>query len=391
MFINYWFILFASVFFPVYWFCAFPAVRKGWLLLACVVFHYQFAGSAGVIPIAILGMLTYFAGRLPYRSFRIAIIVVCVLELAFYKYSAFFLGELFSLLHLTLTDTPRFLPQAPPLAISFFVFEFVHYLVDVQKGKPPIRSPMDFTLFSIFWPSVVSGPVKRFEQFLPAVMAGCRHVNRLDIQAGTLRIAIGLVKKVVIADNLSVYIQFWQPQYDTLPIEHRWLIVAAISLRILFDFSGYSDMAIGFARLMGITLPENFRWPYLATNLQVFWQRWHISLSSWIRDYIYIPLGGSRQGAMRRIGNGILAFAICGLWHGAAWNFMFWGIYHGLGLVIFTQFKSFCEKRTYLTETTVLTQSVGWLITLLYVSVGWLYFFYPLGEATTMLLLLIKP
>lgn len=394
MFINYWFIAFAGIFFPVFWFCNSPLFRKIWLLAACILFHYQFAGPAGVIPIVILGVLTYFAGLANHKPLRIIIIVLCVLELAFYKYSTFFLSQFLSLFSTELAAkalTASFLPQVPPLAISFFVFEFVHYLMDVNNGKQPIRSPTDFTLFSIFWPSVVSGPVKRFEQFLPAVASGCRNVTWIDVQAGTIRIAIGLIKKVLIADNLSAYIAYWHPYFADLPLSQRWMIFAAISLRILFDFSGYSDMAIGFARLMGIKLPENFRWPYLATNLQQFWQRWHISLSTWIRDYIYIPLGGNRHGNVRKLTNGIIAFAICGLWHGAAWNFVFWGVYHGMGLVIHSQFTTFCEKYVYLAQTTFLKTTLSWLTTLIFVSIGWLYFFYPVNQATSMLIHLVKP
>lgn len=396
MFITYWFIIFACVFFPVFWLSPFPVFRKMWLLIACMIFHYRFAGPAGVAPIILMGVLTYFAGILNNQIFRTLVIILCVSELAFYKYSTFLLAQVLGFFNpdfaqqVLTAAKQNFLPLAPPLAISFFVFEFVHYLVDLQRGKQPIRSVTDFTLFSIFWPSVVSGPVKRFEQFLPAVVSGCQRVTALDLQIGTMRIVTGLIKKIVIADNLTAYIDFWQPQFSTMSFEHRWLLVIAISLRILFDFSGYSDMAIGFARMMGIKLPENFRWPYLATSLQEFWQRWHISLSTWIRDYIYIPLGGNKHGNVRKFSNGIIAFAICGLWHGAAWNFIFWGIYHGVGLVIFGNLKSLFGANKFLTKARALVLPVGWLTTFTFVSIGWLYFFYPVTEATSMLRLLVK-
>ncbi len=409
MFINYWFILFAGVFFPIFWLCPIPSFRKMWLLLACVIFHYRFAGPAGVAPIILMGVLTYFSALSKSTLLRTIVIVLCVLELAFYKYSTFFLAQFLGLFdagvaeHVLTTAKQDLLPALPPLAISFFVFEFVHYLVDVQKGRPPIRSVTDFTLFSIFWPSVVSGPVKRFEQFLPAVAAGCKNVTATDIQIGLMRITTGLIKKMIIAENLTRYIDFWQPQFATMNVWHRWVLVLVISLRILFDFSGYSDMAIGFARMMGIKLPENFRWPYLATSLQGFWQRWHISLSTWIRDYIYIPLGGNKHGMVRKFSNGVIAFAICGLWHGAAWNFIFWGLYHGIGLVMFANFKTvflennfalkmkiLVEGRAFFPPVRLFALSLGWMITFLFVSIGWLFFFYPITEATSMLILLIK-
>lgn len=396
MFISYWFVIFASIFFPVFWFVKIPAFRKAWLLIACILFHYRFAGPAGVVPIVVLGVVTYLAGLSQIKMLRVSAIILCVLALAFYKYTTFLLGQLLGVFNHdfakeVIASVKRgLLPDAPPLAISFFVFEFVHYLMDVQRGKPPIRSVADFTLFSIFWPSVMAGPVKRFEQFIPAVVSGCQRVTSIDIQAGVLRIVTGLIKKLVIADNLTGYIDFWQPQYESLPLEQRWVLLLAISLRILFDFSGYSDIAIGFARLMGIKLPENFNWPYLATSLQEFWQRWHISLSTWIRDYIYIPLGGNKHGNVRKFSNGMIAFAICGLWHGAAGNFIFWGIYHGIGLVLFAKIGSFFTKSRLLVTHAVLIPPLGWCCTFLYVSIGWLYFFYPVRHATRMLVHLFK-
>jgi alginate O-acetyltransferase complex protein AlgI len=391
MFVSYWFVAFAGIFFPLYWFCPFPRIRKAWLLLACVVFHYRFAGPAGVLPIVFLGLVTYLAGLAQRKTLRTAVIVLCIAELVFYKYSAFLISQVLGLINAPVAATvlavakDRLLPMAPPLAISFFVFEFVHYLVDLQRGKPPIRSVADFTLFAVFWPSVVSGPIKRFEQFIPSIVSGCQQVSWLDIQIGTMRIVTGLVKKLLIADYLTGYIAYYQPNFRNINLEQRWLLVAAISLRILFDFSGYSDMAIGFARLMGIKLPENFNWPYLATSLQDFWRRWHISLSSWIRDYIYIPLGGNQHGTKRKISNGLLAFALCGLWHGAAWNFIFWGLYHGVGLVVFNAVQLFLGKYRVVTRLGIVTIPLAWFSTLLFVSIGWLYFFYPIHEATFML------
>ena len=396
MFVSFWFVMFVSIFFPVYWFCPIPRFRKMWLLLACVLFHYRFAGPAGVIPIIFLGTVTYFAGIMNNSAFRTITIFVCVAELIFYKYSAFLISQVLVFFNNDFAQTvlaeskEHFLPQAAPLAISFFVFEFVHYLMDLHRGKKPIRSVTDFTLFSIFWPSVVSGPIKRFDQFLPSIVSGCQKVNSIDIQVGIMRIVTGLIKKLVIADNLTGFISYYQPNFTTLPYEMRWFVFIAISLRILFDFSGYSDIAIGFARLMGIKLPENFNGPYFATSIQDFWRRWHISLSSWIRDYIYIPLGGSQKGAIRKVSNGIIAFAICGLWHGAAWNFVFWGLYHGIGLVVSAQVKTFFTRFSLGAKMSLVFLPFNWFITLAFVSIGWLYFFYPIQDATQMLHALFK-
>ena len=138
---------------------------------------------------------------------------------------------------------------------------------------------------------------------------------------GMMQIALGYTKKII-ADNLTLWIQQQQPSFYHLSLGYRWVLFAAIGFRILFDFSGYSDIAIGLTRMMGIYIPANFNWPYFSTNIREFWHRWHISLSTWIRDYVYIPLGGNRHGTTRRLLNGLAAFSLCGLWHGAAWNFV---------------------------------------------------------------------
>ena len=179
------------------------------------------------------------------------------------------------------------LPLLPPLGISFFVFEFVHYLIEIRRGHRPIRSPLSFALFTSFWPSLVAGPIKRYRQYVVSLSHGARNVSSDDVLAGMLRLAIGICKKFL-GDVLTGWIQTQQASFDAQPLSTRWIIVVAIGFRILLDFSGYSDMAIGFARMMGIRLPENFNWPYLAHSISDFWRRWHISLSTWIRDYIYI-------------------------------------------------------------------------------------------------------
>jgi alginate O-acetyltransferase complex protein AlgI len=277
------------------------------------------------------------------------------------------------------------LPAAPPLAISFFTFEFVHYLYDVRKGRMRITSPVDFALFTVFFPSLVAGPIKRCGDFLPSLHRAVEAVCWSDVAIGLSRVALGFFKKVVIADNLATWIAYYGPRFGSEPMWMRWLIFAAIAFRILLDFSGYSDIAIGLARMFGITLPENFRWPYLARSIQEFWQRWHISLSTWIRDYLYSPLGGSRLGVGRKILNGFIVFALCGLWHGAAWNFILWGVYHGAGLAIGGNYRQFLGR--FGTGAGVFLDRfppVSWALTTLFVWMGWLLFFYPLPQACKM-------
>jgi alginate O-acetyltransferase complex protein AlgI len=205
-----------------------------------------------------------------------------------------------------------------------------------------------------------------------------------DVGEGMKRIGIGFAKKVLVADNLTLYIEIYQPQFATLDLLHRWVVLAAIAMRILMDFAGYSDIAIGFARLLGIKLPENFNWPYLAHNIQDFWQRWHISLSSWIRDYVYIPLGGNRHGPVRRILNGLFAFALCGLWHGPAWHFVIWGIYHGVGLALCATYRNIPVIGPAIARVFEREPMIGLGLTQLYAWLGWLVFFYPVPEALQM-------
>lgn len=382
IFNTYWFIVFSAGFFPGYWLLGRPALRKAWLLTGCIIFHTHFAGPAGVIPIVVIGAATYFLALSRRRSLCIAGIVLCVAALVFYKYTAFLaenvLGRLSPALGAYLTQGTRtVLPALPPLAISFFAFEFVHYLVEISRGQEPIRRPDDFVLFAIHFPSLVAGPIKRYQDYVPDLHAGLKGVTVDDVSAGAQRIAIGLVKKILLADNLTLIIGFSGEQYATLTTGGAWLFLLALAARILLDFSGYSDMAIGLSRMMGIRLPENFNYPYLATSLQDFWQRWHISLSSWIRDYVYIPLGGNRHGLFRKLLNGVLAFALCGLWHGPAWNFILWGIWHGVGLAINSSYATLLGPAgRALSRLFARFPAVGWIVTILYVCLGWLLFFY---------------
>lgn len=393
LFLTYWFVIFAAFALGLYWVVPHAGGRRLILLSACAVFHWHFAGPAGVFPIVVLGVVTWFAGGSRNPKACLAGIWLCVLALLFYKYTTFLCQEVLGALwpsvsSAALDAAQHVLPLAPPLGISFFVFEFVHYLYDVRKGREPIRNPVDFGIFAIFWPSIVAGPIKRFEQFVPVLHHGTGNVCEQDVAEGLIRVAAGLVKKFV-ADNLAAYLAFWAPRFADIPLGQRWWIFVAIGLRILLDFSGYSDMAIGFARMMGIRLPENFNWPYVARNISDFWHRWHISLSSWIRDYIYIPLGGGRRGVVRRMVNGIIAFGLCGLWHGAAWNFLVWGLYHGLGLVIHANYRAVVGRfgqRSF--DALGRTKIVPWACTMIFVHVGWLFFFYPVPQACKMLKLL---
>jgi alginate O-acetyltransferase complex protein AlgI len=388
IFASYWFVAFALIFLPLFWLARLPRLRLVLLGVGCAIFHGHFAGPAGVIPIVILAVLTYLCGLTRRPAACVLGMLVCTAALVFYKYTRFLAESLMQVWTeagtATLDAATPLLPALPPLGISFFVFEFVHYLFDVRRGSAPIRNPLHFGLFAVFWPSLVAGPIKRYEQFIPSLIEGVTKVQGSDAIFGISRVAVGLLKKVT-ADNLTLWIGHHGPAFDTLDLQTRWLFMLFLAMRIYLDFSGYSDMAIGFARMMGIRLPENFNWPYGARSIDEFWSRWHISLSSWIRDYIYIPLGGSRHGLARKILNGFLAFAICGLWHGSAWNFVLWGLYHGAGLAISGNYARVLGRPGQLLEATfarVPALSIG--LTLFFVWSGWLLFFYPVPIAVKM-------
>jgi alginate O-acetyltransferase complex protein AlgI len=387
IFSTYWFGLFAAAFFPLYWLCRPPGLRLALLLAACALFHFHFAGPAGVAPIAVLAVLTYAAGCSQRRWALRATMAAVILTLVFYKYGVFLTGEILGLFSPAAGRAggqwmAESLPAAPPLALSFFAFEFVHYLYDVSHGAPPLRHPARFTAFTLYFPSLVAGPIKRYQPFLASLQAGLTRVRPDDVKLGLLRVATGCVKKIVIADNLTAAIDFWLPQFAELPLAGRWAVLGLIGLRILTDFSGYSDIAIGLGLMMGIRLPENFNWPYLATNLPDFWHRWHISLSTWIRDYVYIPLGGNRHGAARRALYALAAFALCGLWHGAAWNFVLWGVYHGAGLAIGANYAAVLGRPGRgLAAIFARFPVFAWALTMLFVFLGWLLFFHPLPDA----------
>jgi alginate O-acetyltransferase complex protein AlgI len=288
IFFSYQFFVFTALFFLAYWAVPWGLARRLLLLLASVVFQVHFAGPAGVLPIVVLATGTYFVGRSRHALLCAFWIAVCACVLIFYKYTHFLfqgiIGAAFPDFAKSWDDNlAEMLPLLPPLGISFFIFEFVHYLMEIRRGHRPIKSPLSFALFVTFWPSLVAGPIKRYRQYVVSLSRGVHNVSSADMIAGMIRVTVGTLKKFG-GDVLTGWIQMHQVAFDDRPLSSRWALVLAIGFRILLDFSGYSDMAIGFARMMGIRLPENFNWPYLAGNIIDFWRRWHISLSTWIRD-----------------------------------------------------------------------------------------------------------
>ncbi|GAB3630313.1 membrane bound O-acyl transferase [Pandoraea terrae] len=251
-----------------------------------------------------------------------------------FKYAAFLVDNLNGVL-LPLGFDPIVMRPLPlPIGISFYTFHAISYLVDIyRRNASPNRRFVDYTLYITLFPQLVAGPIVRYKD-IQAQLAK-RLAGLDDVTAGALRFTMGLAKKVLIANQLAVVADagFSVPG-GQLATSVAWLSLICYTLQIYFDFSGYSDMAIGLARMFGFRFPENFNYPYSASSMQDFWRRWHMSLSTWFRDYVYIPLGGNQLGGLRTLANLWIVFLLTGFWHGATWNFILWGAAHGLLLTI---------------------------------------------------------
>jgi alginate O-acetyltransferase complex protein AlgI len=277
----------------------------------------------------------------------------------------------------TLTGAP--LPLVDiilPLGISFFTFQQIAYLVDVMRGAKVERDIVSYTLFVSFFPHLIAGPLVHHAEMIPQFKRGRTGRSAVLAARGLAIFAAGLFKKVVIADNLA---QFASPVFAHLDAgggvtsSWAWLATLAYTLQIYFDFSGYSDMAVGLALLFGIRLPVNFRSPYQARSIIEFWRRWHITLSRFLRDYLYIPLGGNRLGGLRRYGNLLVTMLLGGLWHGAGWNFLIWGGLHGLYLCINHLWHGWrAGDKAHASVPAV--KVLSWGITFLAVVIAWVFF-----------------
>lgn len=374
----------------------------------------------------------------PGRKWLLTGLVVSLIAiLGYFKYSAF-LAETLNLLLQPLMVSKLSVPEVlVPLGISYFTFKMIHYLVDIGRGSIPRHHLVEFLNYIFFFPILVSGPIERFQPFLRQTATlqgtvgdnlvgvennglneqlpgndrsepdrpvegetgGGNHINGQsgtlpdredggaahhrwwrgfnieDVYAGLPRIVSGLFKKVVLADSLAATAVLLQ-QPDLTAAQY-WLASFAYTFQLYFDFSGYSDMAIGIARLFGYRIMENFNWPYLARNVSEFWKRWHMSLTGWFRDYLFIPLGGSRGTLGFIIRNTLIVMAVTGLWHGAGWHFVFWGLYHAVGLIALRLYRKYllptlAGRGNFLQSRPALALSI--LLTFNFVNIGWIFF-----------------
>ena len=290
--------------------------------------------------------------------------------LGVFKYFNFFAESLTSLLGaLGLPISYSVVHIVLPVGISFYTFQTMSYSLDIYRGRlEPTRSALDLALFVGFFPQLVAGPIVRARAFLPQLAVPARFED-VDFRSSLVLFMSGYVKKACVSDNIAPYVDRFFAAPDEFTALSAWTAVLLYAAQIYCDFSGYSDMAIASARMLGFSLGENFNFPYLATNIRDFWRRWHISLSSWLRDYLYISLGGNRGSRLFTARNLMLTMLLGGLWHGASWNFVIWGGLHGVALVAH-RFLTPHRPRI----PAVIVVVVGWAFTMWWVNLAWIFF-----------------
>ena len=340
-----------------------PWVRNGLLLLFSLAFYAW--GEPTYVFLMLGAILANYLLAFRVRESRLVFVCAVALDLgmlAVFKYLDLLISAANGLFRLNLPGAHL----ALPIGISFYTFQILSYVIDVRRGDvPPARNLVDFAAYVSMFPQLIAGPIVRYVD----VAADLRRLNG-DIStaaAGARRFCMGLAKKVLLANTLASAADTAFGMTGSLNFGGAWAGLIAYALQIYFDFSGYSDMAIGLGKMLGFSFQENFRYPSVSLSVKEFWRRWHLSLSTWFRDYLYIPLGGSRRGKGRTLLNLLIVFALCGLWHGANWTFLLWGLWHGLFLCL--ERLSFMKK---LQE--ALPKWVRWCYTALVVLLGWVLF-----------------
>ena len=383
--------VFLFLFFPIFYLIyAITGFRNVILLVASLLFYYW--GEAAITGLLIVSIIFNYAfglllskARRDGRNLNFYLFIGILLNLVFlivFKYANFIVDNV----NLILSRLDFGLLAQPnihlPLGISFFTFQAISYLIDIKRGEIEVEyNPSTLSLYISMFPQLVAGPIVRYREVSDKLHH--RTMNFSQFAMGAERFIIGLVKKVIFADQIG-------PIADSIFAAHgtdmtapvAWLGVLCFTLQIYFDFSGYSDMAIGLGRMLGFKFPENFMHPYKSLSIQEFWRRWHITLSRFFRDYLYIPLGGSRKGKWRTYANLWIVFILCGLWHGASWAFVIWGAWHGLFLVL--------ERTTFGKIVHVTPRFFQHIYVLVVVMIGWVFFRSEnLQMASDMLLALI--
>jgi alginate O-acetyltransferase complex protein AlgI len=346
LFVTQKFLLFFLVVFTTYWLIPWKRPRVWLLLVASYYFYFCFNHWLALV-VASSSVADYFIARGMESVRRQAVRRLLLLGslamnlglLCYFKYTNFFLESYFQATGTPYSRETDLLSIILPVGISFYTFEAINYTVDVYLEKIRAERNLDyFLLFILFFPHLVAGPIVRASDFIPQIERP-KHLTWTRLAVGGRQIVLGLFKKMVIADRMALLVDpvFANPgHYESAVV---WTVAVAYSIQIYCDFSGYSDIAIGTARILGYRLAINFAMPFASTNISEFWRRWHISLSSWIRDYVYIPLGGNRGSSGRTSLNLLAAMTLCGLWHGANWTFVVWGALNGVYLIVHRIFR----------------------------------------------------
>ena len=363
---------FLPVFLLVYTFI--PKILKNWWILIASICFYAWGAPQFVFILLGSTIIDFFIVQTMHRSeekrkkkqLLILSLVLNVGLLAYFKYANFFVENVNSLLHAIGMNEVSWTSVALPIGISFYTFQTLTYSIDVYRGvHAPLKHLHNYLLYIMSFPQMIAGPIVRFNSIADQIVERKETID--DKLLGFFRFCIGLSKKVLIANVLGATANdlFGLPA-DEMTTGTAWIAILAYTFQIYFDFAGYSDMAIGLGKMMGFTFPENFNNPYTAKSITEFWRRWHITLGEWLKNYLYIPLGGNRTTTQRIYINLIIVFFISGLWHGASWNFVIWGLFHGIFLILDRLFlKKMLDKIGGIPSV---------LFTFFVVVIGWVFF-----------------
>ena len=353
-----------------------PMKLKNLILTLLSLLFFAWGSTKYMVLMILLIVFNYFSGLLiearkeeqdqkAARSTLIVTVVLDLLLLGFFKYWGFVLENVNAILRTNFSTQVT----STPMGVSFFTFSLLSYIFDVYRDKAPMdKNFLNFTLFVTFFPKLVSGPIISYSAMAKQIRE--RKLSAVRFGHGCRMFIVGLAKKVLLSNTLgTTFYAVSAMAPESVSVVTGWIGAVSYSLMLYFDFSGYSDMAIGLAHMFGFEFGKNFDYPYMSASITEFWRRWHMSLGAWFRDYVYIPLGGSRVSKGKIIRNLLVVWALTGIWHGASWNFIFWGLYYG-GLLLLEKFvlAKFLEK-----VPTVLKQ-IG---TVLLVVIGWVFFFSP--------------
>ena len=365
-------VMFLFRFLPIFltfYFLAPGRMRNLILFLGSLIF-YAWGEPVYVVLMLFSTIVDYINGRLIGRVRGtkramiplIASVVINLFVLCFFKYADFLIQTVNSLAgtSLPLLNLPL------PIGISFYTFQTMSYTIDVYRGEAKVqKNLLDFGVYVTMFPQLIAGPIVKYRDVSERLHH--RTANILAISHGAKRFCIGLAKKVLLANNIGeMWTEISGQQFQEMSMSTAWLGIIAFAFQIYFDFSGYSDMAIGLGEILGFHFPENFNYPYISASITEFWRRWHISLGSWFREYVYIPLGGNRKGFPRQLFNIFVVWMLTGIWHGAGWNFLLWGLWFALFLVLE---KMFMGKLL-----AWFPKVIGVIYTLVVVLVGWVMF-----------------